>query len=503
MMASINIPTNFIGTFVFKILTVFVAMSSVQSLSVDVSPKEMIVHEEDSLTILCEADYTEADSSIGFTWWHEDTVIASGGLIQDTDKYHVTMDGGTASILRIANVDRDDAGPYTCVALDVTSTASASADITVYYPPAVHFPRCFVMNPALQDLSAVQEGTSLTLACSSDVAEPVPMISWYRVDKEPAEYVAGTIVPGEKFLRNEITVVVTEDFQDVVFGCELESIGFPHLSRKCAIDPISVLSEGTNKGLLPQWTASPTTGFSGEFDYESSDDHHANKDSRVPSDVTSPPTSVACLEAYSFADRAMVPSTVILALFLFISVVLNFLQMIKNSQINASKSGRKIACVRHQVIPENEYMAINKDQRRPSQYATLHMRANEGNSIGHYYEYDMPVNGKEPYEDMESGDNLRSRPLSVMSKASKATYEEMIDESRPTSVASAGRPQSQNTRPPNQNEQCSDACDYQNDHVCNGDYVNDQIVAGGPTYERTISAVSGSELIVSDFVANI
>ena len=265
MMPPISITTNFIRTFAYKTLTVFLALSSVQSLSVDVSPKKMSVHEEDSITIRCQADYADADSSIGFTWWHEDTVVANGGLIQDTVKYHVTMDGEMASILRIANVNRHDAGPYTCVALDArtSSTASASADITVYYPPAVHYPQCFVKNSALQDLSTIQEGTSLTFVCSSNVAEPLPMISWYRVDKEPAEHVAGTIVVGENFLRNEITVVVTDDFEDVEFGCKLESSAFPHLSRKCGLGPISVLSEGTNKGLVPQWTVSPTAS-SGE-----------------------------------------------------------------------------------------------------------------------------------------------------------------------------------------------------------------------------------------------
>ena len=434
-------------------LCVLSKLSRVECLTVDVTPQQATIHEGDSITLQCQATQVAVDGSISFTWFHQDgesnTVISTGGLVANPGKHHVTMmDTEDTSILRIADSKRVDAGPYTCVAMDGRSgeNAQSSAEITILYKPAVHSPQCLVKDAIFHSLSDIQPGAKITMVCSSDVASPLPSISWYRTDIEQGNFVTGEIFVGEAFMRNEMTLTVSEEHQGATFECHLQSQAFPLLDQKCSLGPISVL--GINQP--NEVTTESNTRL--RTDGKQHDNAKETFDGPVTTSSTSesqPDVSPCQRNPFHLADRAMVPTTIILALLLIVSVIFNCLQMSRVSQLSAKASSSSApVAIRRQVVPEDGYMGINVDNRRPSNYTELNMTLRglrdmnfdtEEDNASDYYGYTMP-GFKSRYEDMSSANDLEDGRLSTVSKG---TYEEMDDTGNPALTA---RPMSEMSR---------------------------------------------------------
>ena len=429
----------------------------VHCLSVDVSPQQVTVHKDDSITIKCTADHvtTAYDSRINFTWFHDSNAIAVERAVADSDKYFISMDGETSSILRVASINPDDRGAYTCMAVEegTSNTARSSADITVWYPPAVHFPKCFTQDLSQNVDTGVPEGTSVTFVCSSNSANPMPTISWFRSDTMRSKYVGGTIVPGDNFLRNEITMFVDETFQGASFECHLQSPAFPSFDQSCSIGPIVVLTSSSSSGNNDPNTkhgADPTVISAGLFPTDPASPNgdgpdHGNKNA---ADATRSPTSPIpspsfCARTPSFADRALVPVSVILTIVLIILVVVIILQMWKIALLSSkppSSSPSGVVGVRHDALKDECYMAISRENSREP-YTELKMRAGasvESSGVSEY-EYDMPG----IYNTASSGSAAVSEHPPLENKISEMSYEDMTDPSPIPGSAPQSRPVSQ------------------------------------------------------------
>ncbi|XP_072240031.1 B-cell receptor CD22-like [Leuresthes tenuis] len=129
--------------------------------SVSVRPSE--VEEGSSVTLTCSSD---ANPAAQYTWYKD----GSKRLSEDSQLF-------------FSSIQSSDSGQYDCLAENKLGKWSASSFIDVKYAPKL--PSVSVRP------SEVEEGSSVTLTCSSD-ANPAAQYTWYKEDRTPLHGAGGT-----------------------------------------------------------------------------------------------------------------------------------------------------------------------------------------------------------------------------------------------------------------------------------------------------------------------
>ena len=147
------------------------------------------------------------------------------------------QDGSTVYFLSIIDINRDDAGTYTCAAVtdDLQEITSESVDITVYYFPSDIYPVCSPSEPPV-----VYQGVPFRVGCSSEAAFPSVLLTWSRTGTRDVPPLEKREVNG--MINAEIEIVPTLNDQDALFLCEATSKAFPsHAPYTCHIGPLTVV----------------------------------------------------------------------------------------------------------------------------------------------------------------------------------------------------------------------------------------------------------------------
>ncbi|XP_077861695.1 neural cell adhesion molecule 2-like [Saccoglossus kowalevskii] len=165
--------------------------------TITTSPSDETVHKTNAVTLSCEAARGKPATAVIYTWKKGSDDISIGGRYR--------LNGGSLTII---NIVREDDGIYTCYASNgVGQPDSASATVTVYYPPTI---------TTLPSDETVTEGSiSLTLQCTATDGKPATLITYtWRKDD-------GDISIGGRYSLNggslTISTIVRED--DGVYTC--------------------------------------------------------------------------------------------------------------------------------------------------------------------------------------------------------------------------------------------------------------------------------------------
>lgn len=149
---------------------------------------------------------------------------------------HVS-DGSLVYFLTITNVEKRDQGDYTCRVFKsdtMEQIAFETLPVQIYHFPEEPDPLC---SPHVD--MTVQEGSVVTLNCTSREGLPRVQLSWSKSGSK-------TITPTRSGHSNgvvfsEISVRVTRHDNGAVFLCELNSLEFPDEARTCHVGPLKVL----------------------------------------------------------------------------------------------------------------------------------------------------------------------------------------------------------------------------------------------------------------------
>ena len=156
------------------------------------------------------------------------------------DVFPSQPDGSTLYHLTIEGVAMEDAGPYSCVVLTVVDTVMAVATksstlevLDIYLPPD-GYPKCSLLENRL----SYYAGEEITLSCYSSDGKPSITLLWTRADI-PLSKNQTLSQEGDLLFKN-MTTVLEETDNGVVFKCIIVSLEFPSNGRECTIGPIAV-----------------------------------------------------------------------------------------------------------------------------------------------------------------------------------------------------------------------------------------------------------------------
>ncbi|KAJ8287464.1 hypothetical protein COCON_G00001230 [Conger conger] len=129
-----------------------------QGVSVSVSPSG-VIEEGSSVTLTCSSDANPPVQR--YSWFQENRAVAS-------------ETGGPEASYTIKHITQQDAGEYYCEAGNGLGTnRSPPKHLDVQYPPKNI---SVLVSPA----GEIEEGSSVTLTCSSDANPPVQIYSWFK-----------------------------------------------------------------------------------------------------------------------------------------------------------------------------------------------------------------------------------------------------------------------------------------------------------------------------------
>ncbi|KAJ1172187.1 hypothetical protein NDU88_004037, partial [Pleurodeles waltl] len=120
-------------------------------------PKEYTTIVDKSVALVCEAEgYPTPDIT-----WRKD-----GQQLIESVRHRILSSGS----LQLAFIQPDDAGRYTCTAVNLVGSSSSSMELIVHVPPTI--------STATKDYSVVQ-GSQAILPCTAD-GSPTPDIAWQK-----------------------------------------------------------------------------------------------------------------------------------------------------------------------------------------------------------------------------------------------------------------------------------------------------------------------------------
>ena len=145
-------------------------------------------------------------------------------------------DGSIVYFLSITEISREDAGKYSCAAVDenLDEIASKSVDVTAYYLHSDIYPVCTPGEPP-----EVYEGVPFRIGCSSEEAYPSVSLKWSRTGDGVVPELE--VYKEHGMVHAEIEILPTLNDQDAVFLCEATSRAFPINVYSCHVGPINVI----------------------------------------------------------------------------------------------------------------------------------------------------------------------------------------------------------------------------------------------------------------------
>ena len=150
---------------------------------------------------------------------------------------HVS-DGSIVYFLSIIDVQRSDAGKYSCKVLNKTETISEVAEdfvrLEIMYFPGDTDPACQQEYP-----KQVEAGTEIQLNCNSEVAKPPVSLTWTKTGSEEETLTSTSVVKNNR-LFSSLTVRLNHEENNVIFMCHLRSEIFVDKHTTCHIGPIRV-----------------------------------------------------------------------------------------------------------------------------------------------------------------------------------------------------------------------------------------------------------------------
>ncbi|XP_064176114.1 B-cell receptor CD22-like, partial [Anguilla rostrata] len=142
-----------------------------KSTSVSVSPSGEIV-EGSSVTLTCSSDANPPAQR--YTWYKNNSAVSS-------------ETGGPEDSYTIKNITLQDAGEYYCAAGNGIGTKRSPPNrLDVKYPPKS-------VSVSVSPSGEIEEGSSVTLTCSSDANPPVKRYTWYQNNRTVSSETGGPV----------------------------------------------------------------------------------------------------------------------------------------------------------------------------------------------------------------------------------------------------------------------------------------------------------------------
>ena len=159
-------------------------------------------------------------------------------------------DGSSVYFLSVTDITKSDQGTYSCKVVgsneedDTITLGRSLVNIDVHFFPTDSYPVCSP-NEGL----TLTEGELTTLNCSSEIANPIPDITWIKTGD--GEIQSGVTVRNG-VVYSELRIVPTLADKGKMFLCQLTSPMFPDVVQSCHVGPLEVLRN-------PKYVPAPVT----------------------------------------------------------------------------------------------------------------------------------------------------------------------------------------------------------------------------------------------------
>ncbi len=257
-------------------------------------------------------------------------------------------DGSVVYFLSLTQVVADDAGTYACEIFTDglrTLVSAKETHLTVDYLP--DDPIC-TPPASLQ----VQSGEAVQLSCSSDQGSPNVDLTWKRTVLGKGKINTPTITTQDDRIISSVIFNPIPRDDKVVFICEMTSIAFPGVIKRCHIGPFDVhgtVNSGGN-GFMP----SKAWDSESDLNTDTSDNYDDHLDTVDYTELTAT-CRTTCDTMAKHSVMRWIISTVVIGVLALLFAIFGIILLFKYSNAERTNSVERGYCIRQHSVPESTY----------------------------------------------------------------------------------------------------------------------------------------------------